>query len=293
MSPTARTQKLPAPGQLRLPKEARAERGPSARPPLKWAGGKRQLLPAILKHLPDIPPKGTYFEPFVGGGAVFFSTRPHRAVLADTNPRLMRTYAAIRNHTEEVIALLDTYPHDRDFFSEMRTRPIDAGSDVEVAAWLLYLNHTAFNGLYRVNSKNEFNVPFGNYKSPRYCKPDNLRACAKALQRASLACTPFEETVASAQPGDVVYFDPPYIPLSATSSFTSYTADGFGDAEQVRLRDVAVALRERGVFVLVSNSNALRVHELYQDFRKAQVWARRNINSQAAGRGAVPELLLW
>ena len=229
---------------------------PRARPFVKWVGGKRQLLPRLLPHVPQR--FGRYFEPFVGGGALFFSLAPEFAALNDGNARLVRTYRTIRDRVEDVVALLRTYPHDRDFFMSLRAVDIDAGTDVEVAAWFIYLNRTAFNGLYRVNSRGGFNVPFGRYKNPTICDAENLRACAAILKGASITHGDFEAVVADAHPGDFVYFDPPYVPLTATSDFTSYTAEGFTDADQVRLRDVALRLKAGGVAVMLSNSGAPR-----------------------------------
>jgi len=237
---------------------------------------------------------GRYFEPFVGGGALFFSLAPKRATLNDQNARLIRTYQAIRDHVDDVVALLRTYPHDRDFFTKLRAIDIDKATDVEVAAWFIYLNRTAFNGMYRVNSRGGFNVPFGRYKNPTICDADNLRACATALKNARITHDDFETCVADAQAKDLVYFDPPYVPLTATSDFTSYTAEGFSDPDQTRLRDVALRLKNRGVTVLLSNSSAPRVRELYANgFHIEEVSANRSINSVANRRGTITELLMW
>ena len=153
-----------------------------SRPFLKWAGGKRQLLPELLRHVPQR--FGGYYEPFVGGAALFFALQPKRAVLGDFNNRLARSYRGVRNDVESVISLLRSYPHSRAFFDEFRRQKADAGSDADVAAWLIYLNRTAFNGLYRVNRSNEFNTPFGSYKNPTICAPELLRSCSVGLQTA-------------------------------------------------------------------------------------------------------------
>jgi DNA adenine methylase len=262
-----------------------------ARPFLKWAGGKRQLLPRILPLLPRH--FGTYHEPFVGGGAVFFELRPRAAVLSDGNQRLIRAFKGIRDHVDQVIALLHGYRNDKAFYLDMRKRPIDQGSDAEVAAWLIFLNKTGFNGLYRVNSKNLFNVPFGANASARVCDEPNLRACAAALAGAQLHCEDFARVLARARPGDVVYFDPPYLPLSGTAYFTSYTSGGFGLDDHRRLRDVALELHRRGVFVLLSNSSAPAVRDLYgPPFRCESVAANRLVNSDVSKRGPVDELLI-
>lgn len=265
------------------------ERG--VRPFLKWAGGKRQLLAQIGPHLP--PRFGRFIEPFVGSGALFFHLEPARALLADTNERLVRTYRGLRDAPDRVIDLLASYPHERAFFEELRARDVDAEDDAAVAAWMIYLNKTGYNGLYRVNSKNRFNVPFGRYKAPNVCDEPRLRACAQALAGVEIELSDFERAARRARKGDLVYFDPPYVPLSATSSFTAYTHEGFGDAEQVRLRDLALALRRRGVHVILSNSAAPRVYELYgDDFEIVEVQARRSINTRGDRRGRITELLI-
>ncbi len=263
----------------------------AGRPFIKWAGGKRQLLPSLLQHAPPKPPR--YFEPFIGGGALFFALRPKRAVLADVNARLIRTYKGVQNDVEEVIRLLRSYPHNPTFFYRFREENIDKGSDAEVAAWFIYLNKTGFNGLYRVNRDNRFNVPFGRYANPNICDEPTLRACSKALAGTELLVEDFEKVVVKAKRGDFVYFDPPYAPLSTTSSFTSYTSSGFGEAEQTRLRDTAKKLKKRGVRVLLSNSSAPFVRNLYADgFDLIEVLATRVVNSKATARGAIVELLI-
>jgi DNA adenine methylase len=208
------------------------------------------------------------------------------------NLRLVRTYRAIRDDVEEVIAELSTYPHDRVFFEALRRVDVDALEDVQVAAWMIYLNRTGFNGLYRVNKSGGFNVPFGKYKNPTICNTDLLLTASEALQSAEILHASFADTFLRAQPGDFVYFDPPYVPLSETSSFTSYTKDGFGMEEQAELRNTALKLKSRGVDVLLSNSSAGAVFELYDQFEIDEVYANRAINSKASGRGKVAEVLI-
>jgi DNA adenine methylase len=264
-----------------------------AKPFVKWVGGKRQLLSSISKYAPTLEAGATYHEPFIGGGAVFFYLQPRKAVLTDSNQRLIRTYRGIKSDVEGVIKLLRSYPHEKGFYLEMRARQIDEEDDVTVAAWFIYLNRTGYNGLYRVNSKNGFNVPFGDYKKPTICDPDNLRACARALRGARIEKRDFGSVLTRAKKGDFVYFDPPYIPLTATSRFTDYTSEGFSDAEQVRLRDVALELKRRGVTVLLSNSSAPRVYDLYEPyFECVEVDARRSVNCDPNGRGRIVELLI-
>jgi DNA adenine methylase len=263
----------------------------TGRPFLKWAGGKRQLLASLLRLAPR--DASTYFEPFVGGGALFFALQPKRAVLADVNERLIRTYKGVQNNVEEVIRQLQGFRHKPEFFYEFREKDIDAGTDADVAAWFIYLNKTGFNGLYRVNRDNRFNVPFGRYANPTICDRETLRACSATLAKAKLLVADFASVVKEAGRGDFVYFDPPYVPLSETSSFTSYTSKGFGQKEQRRLRDTARKLKKRGVRVLLSNSSAPSVRDLYAEgFDITEVSATRLVNSKATARGAIVELLI-
>jgi len=274
----------------------------TGRPFIKWAGGKRQLLTQLSRYVPER--FNRYIEPFVGGGAVFFELASRlpvpsgdvalpRALLADVNERLVRTYCGVRDSVDEVIARLREYRHDEGCYYQVRETPIDAGSDADVAAWFIYLNKIGFNGLYRVNRKNRFNVPFGRHKNPTICDEVTLRACSRALRGVDVRVADFEVTAAQAKPGDLVYFDPPYVPLSMTSSFTSYTSVGFDTQCQIRLRDLALRLKQQGVHVLLSNSSAGLVRELYQaDFEIIEVSATRLVNSKATRRGAITELVI-
>lgn len=263
-----------------------------ARPFLKWVGGKRQLLPRLLAQMPAS--YGRYFEPFIGGGALFFALQPKLAVISDVNERLVRTYRAVRDDVETVIALLATYPYERSFYERMRALDVDARPDAEAAAWFIYVNRTGFNGLYRVNRAGRFNVPFGKYTNPTICDADLLRECSLALRGVEIRHADFADAVAGADTGDFVYFDPPYVPLTATSSFTAYHADGFGRDDQRRLRDVAARLVARGVHVLASNSSASLVRDLYSapTFTLVEVDATRAVNCRADRRGVVREVLI-
>jgi DNA adenine methylase len=269
---------------------------PDAKPFLKWVGGKRQILPELMRHVPA--KFARYHEPFLGGGALFFHLRRQRsfpAFLTDSNARLIRTYRGIQHDVEGVIRLLTEHAqkHGRTFFHKVRDRrDVDSATMTDVAAWLIYLNRTAYNGLYRVNSHNIFNVPFGKYANPTICDVENLRACSAALKDAELDPLRFESVLDRARPGDFVYFDPPYRPVTITANFTTYTSDGFNDADQARLRDVALLLKKRGVHVLLSNSNAPLIEELYKGFEKFRVGARRSVNSDPTGRGLVQELII-
>jgi DNA adenine methylase len=270
---------------------------PDAKPFVKWVGGKRQLLGEIARHVPAS--FGRYHEPFIGGGALFFHLRQSSscpAFLTDRNERLIRAYRGVQHDVDGVIELLREHDrkHSKPYFLKVREqRDIDTATATEVAAWMIYLNRTGYNGLYRVNSSNIFNVPLGKYDNPRICDADNLRACARALAGAELDSSGFESVLDRARPGDFVYFDPPYKPVTSTSNFTDYTSEGFGDVDQVRLRDVALQLKKRGVSVVLSNSNAPFIEELYRDgFERIKVGARRSVNSDATKRGLVQELIL-
>lgn len=268
---------------------------------IKWAGGKRQLLPEIRKHVPSS--FKDYFEPFVGGGAVFFDLRAAgrltgRVTLGDRNAELVTTYKAVRDDIDGVMTLLrkhelmHTDGGENYYYAVRDDQYPQAGA--RMAARMIYLNKTCFNGIYRVNKKGLFNVPFGDYtKNPTICDAENLRACSRALKGAVIWRTDFEELSSAAIRGDFVYFDPPYVPVSATANFTSYTRDGFTLDDQERLATCAASLRRRGVSVLLSNADVPIIRKLYKDFQMREVRAKRNINSVGAKRGAVGELLIW
>lgn len=265
-------------------------------PFVKWVGGKRGLLPSLLAAAPKSFKR--YHEPFVGGGALFFQLQTegmlkHGATLSDNNRRLVHAYVGVRDEVEHVIRLLQTYPHEKQFYWRMRSEMPDDKPHAEIAAWLIYLNRTGYNGLYRVNRRNIFNVPFGNYKDPKICDAENLRACSAALGGTEILAKSFETIEERAEKGDFVYFDPPYVPVSETSSFTSYTAEGFGPTDQERLAQTARRLKARGVHVLLSNSDSAVVRSLYKkDFELREVLAARSVNSRADRRGKVKELLI-
>lgn len=262
-----------------------------AKPFVKWAGGKRQLLGKIHEHLPRT--YGTYHEPFLGGGAVFFSLAPRgEAFLSDSNERLVRCYKGIQKNAKGVISLLKGYKRDRAFFERMREMDIDSAEDEEVAAWFIFLNKTGFNGLYRVNRKNRFNVPFGDSSQRQLFDEENLMACQRALSRATIECQDYQQVEQRARPGDLVYFDPPYLPLSATSSFTSYTARGFSENDHIALRDMALRLKDQGIHVLLSNSSPAAKFYERPSFRTVRVLATRQVNRNADGRGKIAELLI-
>jgi DNA adenine methylase len=270
-----------------------------ARPPVKWAGGKRRLLPEIFRCVPSSFLQGVasntanYYEPFAGGAALFFALPRVSAVLGDANGKLINTYKAIRDDVAGVIAHLMKHPNDKAHYYAVRARNFNVGSAAERAAEFLFTNRVGYNGLYRENKAGEFNVPYGDNANATVCDSDNLRAASAALQGVSIVRGDFADTVSDAAPGDFVYFDPPYAPLSATSTFTGYVSHGFTAHDQVRLRDVAVELKQRGVSLLISNSSAPLIRELYAvGFEVHEVKAPRSINSKVSGRGAVTELLI-
>jgi DNA adenine methylase len=261
------------------------------RPFLKWAGGKGRLIQQYIHYFPD--EFKTYYEPFLGGGAIFFYLLPNRAVLADINPALANVYRCIRDDVEAVIVLLSQYQqrHSKDHYYQIRSNP--GSTQIEKAAQLIYLNKTCFNGLYRENSKGEFNVPFGQYKNPRVCHPDLLRSAAIALQSADIKVQAFEVILDHAKTAqDFVYFDPPYHPISPTSDFTAYSRHRFDQHDQRRLRDTFLELAQRGVKVMLSNSDCPFVRELYQDFQIHSIEAIRAINCNAKRRGKIMEVLV-
>jgi DNA adenine methylase len=253
-------------------------------------GGKGQLLEQFRPLLPR--GVGRYFEPFVGGASLFFALRPRRAVLSDANRELVDCYRAVRNDAEGVIAALRGHRYDAAHYYAVRELDPSALSLASRAARTIFLNKTGYNGLYRVNRSGKFNVPMGRYRSPSFCDPENLRACSLALRGVSLAVRDFEDAVRAAEPGDFVYFDPPYVPLSSTSDFTSYVPGGFGPVEQRRLAGVFEDLAGRGVRVMLSNSDTPAVRELYRGFRIEIVLAGRSINSKGALRGKVAEVVV-
>jgi DNA adenine methylase len=276
----------------------------------KWAGGKTQLLAQYEPHFPTS--FGRYIEPFVGGGAIFFHLynkgrleskpglwRAGRVSLADKLEELVNAYQVIQHQVEELIAALQAHePHkgDADYYYQVRgwdRQPhFCQRSPVERAARFIFLNRVCYNGLYRVNSKGQFNVPFGRHDNPTVCDAENLRAVHLALQGVELSVGDFDQCLETAEPGDFVYLDPPYHPLSDTANFTSYTARSFGLEEQERLARVFKELDRRGCKVMLSNSDTSLIRELYRDYELVQVQAIRAISSNASGRGSVPELLV-
>jgi DNA adenine methylase len=260
------------------------------RPFVKWAGGKRQLLDQLRPLLPARFRR--YFEPFTGGGAVFFSLCPKDAVLGDMNAELIDCYRAIRDDVEGVITALRRHRYDAVHYYRARSADPSTLPLPERAARTIYLNRTGYNGLYRVNRAGKFNVPMGRHTNPLLCDAENLRACSGAVRGVDLRVADFEEVAGRAKAGDLVYFDPPYVPVSDTADFTSYVPGGFGVAEQRRLAALFAKLARRGVHAVLSNSDTPLVRELYAGFRIDEVLAARFINSRATGRGKVGEVVV-
>jgi len=271
------------------------------RPFLKWAGGKTQVVESIVTHLPREEVLRRYLEPFVGGGALFFWIRQNlpslQCRIADRNAALVDTYRVVRDSVEELIEVLRGHAENHSaehYYAVRRNDPRDA---VQRAARLVYLNRTCYNGLWRVNRAGRFNVPLGRYKNPRILDEHNLRAVSQALQGVEVLCQDFEETVRDGGPGDLVYFDPPYQPVSQTSYFTAYTSEGFDLEAQRRLARTFVRLHRLGASVILSNSDVGPVRQLYQRLRPQpiveHVRVSRSINSNGGRRGTVGELLVY
>ncbi len=288
-----------------------------ARPFVKWVGGKTQLLDDIRKSLPrDLLQRSdvTYVEPFVGGGAVLFwllQEYPNitRAIINDINTELICTYRVIKYDVESLIIELHRHQAEylsldevgrKEYFLSQRERFNGRGiSDVETAALFIFLNRTCFNGLYRVNSKGQFNVPHGRYAKPKICDENTLRADSAVLQNVEILCGDFAQTGKYAGDNVLYYFDPPYRPLTDTSAFTSYAKEGFDDAEQMRLRDFCEQIAKRKSLFVASNSDPQNVDNgdeffdhLYKMFSIKRVSATRMINSKGNGRGAISEIMI-
>lgn len=266
----------------------------TATPILKWAGSKRRLVPELLARMPK--KYGRYYEPFAGGAALFFALSPDRATLGDINTDLVSVYKAVATEPAAVVrglrrhAAAHTARHYYDLRDRWRRRA--SWSSARRASAFIYFNRTCFNGLWRVNRAGDFNVPMGRYDNPTICEPENLKAAYAALQSAELKSGDFRSTIADAERGDVVYFDPPYVPVSRTANFTSYSSGGFSLDDQRSLADTARELVARGIHVIVSNSDTPMVRKLYVGFRLDTVKVARSINSDVSGRGEIAELII-
>lgn len=273
----------------------------SPKPFVKWAGGKRQLIPEIAKHLPK--KLGTYFEPFLGGGALLFhllsENKNLKGYASDLNSDLILSYVTIRDNLEGLLKSLEK--HSDNYFSNSKSyyysvRESEPKSQIEKVSRLLFLNRTCFNGLYRVNSKGKFNVPLGRYSHPNIVQEENLRTVNQFLNqnKIMIKCQDFSSTVEKAQKGDFVYFDPPYQPVSKTANFTSYTNGNFGINDLTRLANVSNELTKKGVNVLLSNSYSKQVRDLFssKQWKIIKIEANRAINSDSNKRTGHSELLI-
>lgn len=266
-------------------------------PVVKWVGGKRQLLDELT---PLFPKRFTaYCEPFVGGGAVLFRMQPRIAYVNDMNKELIQMYEVIRDHVDELIALLGEYPNEEAHFYRIRDWDRDKEqyerlSKIQRAARMIYLNKTCYNGLFRVNNAGEFNAPFGHYKNPNIVNAPTLRAVSHYFQKAQItfSCVDYEKVLASLTKGTFVYLDPPYDPISNTANFTGYTKGGFDRAEQIRLRQCCDDLNRRGIRFMLSNSATEFIQAQYAAYHITIVQAKRAVNSNAAKRGQVDEVLV-
>jgi len=269
-------------------------------PFLKWAGGKRQLLPQMQKYFPSN--FNQYIEPFVGGGAVFLflyneGFLKNKTFLIDTNEDLINTYKVVKNNVEDLIDDLKIHVNDKDYYYSVREKDrnqeiYNKMTFIEKASRIIYMNKCCYNGLYRVNSKGQFNVPFGKYKNPKFCDGENLRSVSLALKNVELVHGSFEKVLNFAKKDDFIYFDPPYHPLSATSSFTSYTKDDFGMKYQEKLFEIFQELDKRRCKLMLSNSFSDFIRGLYEDYNKIELKATRAINCDATKRGKIKEILI-
>ena len=254
-----------------------------AKPILKWAGGKTQMLSDLIPKVPNS--YGRYIEPFIGGGAMFFALQPENAVIADRNPELINMYSQVADNVDDVIKYLKTYENTGEIFYAVRSLEWTTLPKAEAAARTIFLNKTCFNGLYRVNKQGKFNVPFGKYKNPRICDEDGLRAASEVLKKAEIICGDYLLVLEHyAQPGDFVFLDPPYLPISEYSDFKRYTKEQFYEEDHVELAKMVMTLHERGCHVVLTNSNHPLVHELYAPFAIDVIQTKRHISCNGSTR---------
>ena len=249
----------------------------AAKPILKWAGGKTQMLGELMPRVPKT--YGRYIEPFFGGGALFFSLKPDNAIIADSNPELINMYLQVAHHVDDVIECLQKYENTSEMFYEVRSLNWQTLPKAEAAARTIYLNKTCFNGLYRVNRSGQFNTPFGKYKNPKICDIDALRLASEALRKADILCGDYILVLEHyAQPGDFVFLDPPYLPISENSDFKRYTKEQFYEDDHVELAKMIGTLHERGCYVILTNSNHPLVHQLYEQYKIEVIQTKRHIS---------------
>lgn len=254
-----------------------------AKPILKWAGGKTQMLGDLMPKVPASFER--YIEPFLGGGAMFFALHPHNAIIADSNPELINMYQSVADHVEDVIGYLKKYENTSEMFYSVREQDWMILPKAEAAARTIFLNRTCFNGLYRVNKKGQFNVPFGKYKNPKICDIEGLYAASEVLKKAKILCGDYLDVLERyARPGDFIFLDPPYLPISEYSDFKRYTKEQFYEEDHVELAKTVMRLHERGCFVVLTNSNHPLVHELYEPFTIDVVKTKRHISCNSSTR---------
>ena len=253
------------------------------KPIMKWAGGKTQMLKDILPQIPEYT--GKYIEPFFGGGALFFALTPENAVIADSNPELINMYVQVSNDVDGVISVLRTYQNTEEMFYKIRALDWEELPKTEAAARTIYLNKTCFNGLYRVNRKGQFNTPFGKYKNPNICDEELLRAVSETLQKTTIICGDYLEVLKQyALPGDLIFLDPPYVPVSEYADFKRYTKEQFYEDDHRNLAEEVKRLQKLGCYVILTNSDHPLVHELYKDFEIQIVDTKRAISSKGSSR---------
>ena len=264
--------------------------GVKSQPFLKWAGGKTQLLEELLKRVPKN--FNTYYEPFIGGGALYFAISPAKAVIADINDDLVNVYNVVRDNPEELLDALSKYKNDKDFYYEIRSQDQNLLSPLDRAARLIYLNRTCFNGLYRVNKSGQFNVPFASYKNPNIVQTERIMAASNTLNDTVVFNASFEEVLVNAKKGDFIYLDPPYYPKDVYSDFKRYNKEQFYKDDHQKLADLYDELSQRGCYVMLSNSDTTYTRELYKKWRVDTVYAKRMINRDASKRGEVTEIIV-
>ena len=267
-------------------------------PFLKWVGGKRQLMPSIVQHLPENIKDYKYIEPFIGGGAVLFNLQPKNAIINDFNEELINVYQVIKNNLDELIVDLKKHKNEAEYFYSIRSLDRNGEfknlTDVQRASRVIFLNKTCFNGLYRVNNAGEFNSPFGRYKNPNIVNEPTLKAVNKFLNSNNIEIISgdYSEILKKADKKCFVYLDPPYHPISESSNFTGYVQGGWDVFDQIRLREFCDKLNEKGIKFLLSNSSAQLIADQYENYTITNVKANRSINSNGANRGEVDEFLI-
>jgi DNA adenine methylase len=276
----------------------------TAKPFIKWVGGKGKLIPELEKYFPK--EFNRYYEPFVGGGALFFYLKQTKNIsfssINDINGKLITAYKQIQQNPEKLISLLKNIEaeykklsledQEKYFYQKREFYNKENVDELITTSHLIFLNKTCFNGMYRENSKGEYNIPFGDQKNPTICDEENILSVSKCLKNTEITSQSFEESVKNCQKGDFIYFDPPYYPINVTSSFTSYSKNSFGPKEQEKLRDVFASLAKRGCFVMLSNSNTSFINDLYKDFCINYLAAARSINSKGDKRGKIKEIIV-